>query len=209
MHRRSYNTNVFINCPFDEAYKPLFNAMVFAIFDCGFCARCTLEEDDGSQIRVHKIYELISECRLGIHDLSRAGIDKSTRLPRFNMPLELGISLGAKYFGGAVQRRNACLILDSEKYRYQKFISDIAGQDIQAHDNDPRKMIRIVRNWLMGYSQHLIPGGSVIWNRYKEFNGYLPKLCKESGVGKQEIIYKDYARFVSIWIKLNPRGLTP
>ena len=31
---------VFINCPFDEQYKPLFHAAVFAVIDCGFIPRC-------------------------------------------------------------------------------------------------------------------------------------------------------------------------
>ena len=84
--KQSYNDNVFINCPFDEAYKPLFDALVFAIYDCGFVARCALEESDASRIRVQKIFEIISKCRLGIHDISRIELDKSTKLPRFNMP---------------------------------------------------------------------------------------------------------------------------
>ncbi len=49
-------------------------------------------------------------------------------LPRFNMPLELGIFLGAKRFGSQKQKQKNGLILDREKYRYQSFCSDIAGQ---------------------------------------------------------------------------------
>lgn len=49
------------------------------------------------------------------------------------------------------------MILDSEKYRYQKFISDIAGQDVKAHENDQRILIRVVREWLRNYSQVSIP----------------------------------------------------
>lgn len=203
MHRRDYNENVFINCPFDPAYKPLFNAIVFAVYDCGFVARCALEEDDGSQIRVQKIYEVISHCRLGIHDLSRVRLDRNTRLPRFNMPLELGAFLGAKYFGSQEQRRKACLILDSEKYRYKKFISDISGQDIQAHENDPRKIIRIVRNWLRAYTASSIPSGSVISNRYEAFKADLPLLCKELRLSISELIYNDYVLLVSKWLKVN------
>lgn len=201
--KTKYNENVFINCPFDSAYKPLFNAIVFAVYDCGFVARCALEEDDGSQIRVQKIYEIISKCRLGIHDLSRVKLDKSTRLPRFNMPLELGAFLGAKYFGSNEQSQKVCLILDSEKYRYQKFISDISGQDIQAHANDPRKVIGLVRNWLRVHSQTSIPSGSVILNRYEAFKDDLPPLCKELRLHIKEIIYSDYVLLVSKWLKIN------
>jgi hypothetical protein len=203
MPRQEYNDNVFINCPFDTTYKPLFDAIVFAVYDCGFVARCALEEDDGSQIRVQKIFQIISKCRLAIHDLSRVELDTGTKLPRFNMPLELGVFLGAKYFGSNQQKRKACLILDSEKYRYQSFLSDIAGQDIQAHDNDSQSVIKIVRNWLRSYSQTSIPSGSIIWRRYQVFQAELPLLCKESKLEMKELIYNDYALLVSKWLKVN------
>jgi hypothetical protein len=199
----TYRFNVFINCPFDPNYKLLFDAIVFAVYDCGFIGRCALEEDDGSQIRVQKIFEIISECRLGVHDLSRVEIDRSTKLPRFNMPLELGAFLGAKYFGKSEQKRKVCLILDSKKYRYQKFISDIAGQDIQAHENDPKKIITIVRNWLRAYSQTSIPSGSVIWERYDTFKADLPLLCQELRLNQNELIYNDYVLLVSNWLQIN------
>jgi hypothetical protein len=79
-----------------------------------FVARCALEEDDGSQISVQKIFNIISQCRLSIHDLSRVEVDRSTKLPKFNMPLELGAFLGAKHFGCGGHKRKACLILDTE-----------------------------------------------------------------------------------------------
>lgn len=198
-----YSENVFINCPFDAAYKPLFDAIVFAVFDCGFVARCALEEDDGSQIRVQRIFGIIRQCRLSIHDLSRVEVDRSTKLPRFNMPLELGAFLGAKHFGAGGQKRKACLILDRERYRYQKFISDIAGQDIKAHENDPRTVIRVVRDWLRTYSRTSIPSGSIIWSRYQVFEDDLPLLCEELRLNPKELIFNDYVLLVSRWLKIN------
>jgi hypothetical protein len=85
-----YEKSVFINCPFDGAYKPIFEAIVFAVFDCGFQPRCALEADDAGQVRMEKIFDLIADCRLAINDLSRTDLDPATNLPRFNMPLELG-----------------------------------------------------------------------------------------------------------------------
>jgi hypothetical protein len=202
MPSQRYDENVFINCPFDKAYKPLFDAIVFAVFDCLFVARCALEEDDGSQIRVQRIYKIISECRLSIHDLSRVGVDRSTKLPRFNMPLELGAFLGAKHFGVGGHKKKACLILDTERYRYQKFISDISGQDIRAHENDPRIVIRVVRDWLRTYSKESIPSGSVIWSRYQAFKKDLPLLCKELNLKPKELIFNDYVTLVSRWLTL-------
>ncbi len=59
-----YNDNVFINCPFDAKYKSLFDAMVFAVHDCGFIPRCALEEDDASEVRIDKIYQNLHFSKL-------------------------------------------------------------------------------------------------------------------------------------------------
>jgi hypothetical protein len=37
------NALVFVNCPFDDAYWPLFRARVFAIFACGYRSRVRLK----------------------------------------------------------------------------------------------------------------------------------------------------------------------
>jgi len=83
--------HVFINCPFDKAYKPIFDAIVFAIRDLGFVARSALDIDDGAEVRLAKIERIVEECRYGIHDISNVALDANTGLPRFNMPLELGL----------------------------------------------------------------------------------------------------------------------
>ena len=70
--------------------------LVFAVHDCGVVARCALESDDGSQVRLGKLYAIIAECRYGIHDLSRITLETAHRLPRFNMPLELGSFSGQR-----------------------------------------------------------------------------------------------------------------
>ena len=202
MQPTDYNNNVFINCPFDSDYKHLFDAMVFAIHDCGFIARCTLEEEDASEVRIDKIYNIIADCRYGIHDISRTELDKGSGFPRFNMPLELGIFLGAKKFGVKEQKRKKCLILDTERYRYQQFISDIAGQDIQAHDNNSREVIMHVRNWLRTASRReTIPSGGIIWERYQDFMEKLPQTAREARLIVEELIFNDYTLLVAQWLE--------
>lgn len=63
------------------------------MYDLGFVARCALEEDDAGEFRLSKIERIIEECRFGINDLSAVALDVVTGLPRFNMPLELGLFL--------------------------------------------------------------------------------------------------------------------
>ena len=55
-----YEDNVFINCPFDESYRPLFYATVFTVFDCGYNARSSLEEPYSAENRFTKIAKIIS-----------------------------------------------------------------------------------------------------------------------------------------------------
>jgi hypothetical protein len=111
--------NVFINCPFDRKYRALLRAILFAVHDCGFRARSALEVEDSGEVRVQKILRIISESPFGIHDISRVEPDRSTNLPRFNMPLELGLFLGAKAFGVADQQAKRCIVLDEQPYRYR------------------------------------------------------------------------------------------
>ena len=64
----------------------------------------------------------------GIHDISRTDLDSIHRLPRFNMPLELGIFLGARHYGKVEQRQKKVLIFDIEPFRFQKFMPSIADE---------------------------------------------------------------------------------
>lgn len=201
----TFESNVFLNCPFDDEYLPLRYAILFAIVDCGFIPRCALEIVDGSKLRMHSIKLMIKESRFGIHDISRTQLDPEHRLPRFNMPLEMGIFIGAASFGGGVQRSKSCLILDTEQYRYQKYISDIAGQDIRMHKGLERLAISHVRNWLSAESAaERLPGGQYIFARYLQFRDALPSICTVARTALEEIEYQDFLYFVFEWIKQHP-----
>jgi hypothetical protein len=202
----SYADQVFINCPFDGEYRPMFEALVFAVHDCGFVARCALELEDGSQVRIDKIEQIIDECRLGIHDISRTELDATWSLPRFNMPLELGLFLGAKRYGTGRQRQKLCLILDRDPFRYQKYCSDIAGQDIRSHDGEPHEAVKRVRDWLRNAtveSDVVIPSGSVMVERYERFQSALPLLCDKLRLERDELLFNDFTTLAAEWLKIN------
>lgn len=202
----SYDDNVFVNCPFDEEYRGIMEAVVLAVHDCGFVARSSLELDDGSQVRIEKIFDLMLESRFGIHDLSRTEPDPNSGLPRFNMPLELGIFLGIKRAGTGRQERKSCLILDTERYRYQKFCSDIAGQDIRAHGGDPETAVGEVRNWLRNQthgSGTIIPGAARMRARYRQFMRALPEMCEEVELERDSLIFNDYTTLAAQWLREN------
>lgn len=186
------NSDVFINCPFDPGYRPIFDAIVFCVSDLGFAPRCSLEEDDGGEFRLAKIERLIEECRFGINDLSAVELDVGTGLPRFNMPLELGLFLGCKRFGSPNQSKKRTLVLDRDQYRYRTFISDISGQDIRAHGGDPDRAIREVRDWLRVASNTIaLPGGAEVIHHYRKFRRALPSLCAVLGLEPDRLTFTD------------------
>ncbi len=192
--------NVFINCPFDIEYRTTFEALVFTIHACGFRPRCALELDDASQTRIEKLYNIIEECRFSVHDLSRTELDSINNLPRFNMPLELGLFLGAKRYGDENQRHKRCLILDTERFRYQKFISDIAGMDIREHGADPARASLELRNWLKNVSRRTLPSAKEIGALYDRFQKARLKISAKLGFDNSAIPYADYENMVTDWL---------
>lgn len=221
----AYFRSVFINCPFDSGYLPLFQALVFGVIDCGFVPRCALETEDSGDVRIQKIMRLIEECCYGVHDISRTETTSFTRpdgppdlLPRFNMPLELGIFIGAQRFGNGHQKRKNYLIFDTEPYRFQKFISDLAGQDIKTHgwpasatddikrDNAIRKTLAGLRNWLITKSENnALPGTKSLQSRFFHFQKQLPQLAEALGQHVTEISFHELSALIETWLKVNPQ----
>jgi hypothetical protein len=195
-----YATNVFINCPFDSEYAPLFHAIVFAVIHCGYTVRCALEAEETGATRIDRIYRLIEECRFGVHDISRIEHDPINALPRFNMPFELGVFLGARHFGTVPQREKRCLVLEAERYRYQKYLSDIAGQDIRQHDSEPTKAVGAVRDWLAAArprSARPLPGATAIMRHYGEFQANLPAMLHAAALEPAELGFFDRANLMA------------
>jgi hypothetical protein len=196
--RSTYRRRVFINCPFDDDYWPLMQAIVFAVQACGFIPRCASEADDAGEERLEKITRIIGDCRLSIHDLSRKGPDPVHGLSRFNMPLEMGLCLGAKSFG---QREKTLLVMETQPFDYRKFMSDIAGRDIKHHGDDPAEIIRQVRSWLNAQnSGHDLPGGQALNTLYRRFRDDLPSLLGEMQLDESEVKFIDWSRLIEKWL---------
>lgn len=195
--------DVFINCAFDQGFQPIFRAIVFSVLRSGFVARSALETDDGAENRLLKIQHIIAQSRYGIHDISRTDVDGTPPLPRFNMPLELGMFIGAKRYGAPEQRKKRALIFDIEQYRYQRFISDIAGHDIHAHGADPERAIIEVATWLRQQSRSTtIPGGTQIAQEFAQLQDLLPEILADRQLQEAEMTFGDYTSIVMAFIKV-------
>ena len=82
----AFEDNVFINCPFDDDFRPLLKALVFEIIYLGFTPKLS-QTLSSSSIRINQIKNLIRTCKYGIHDLSRSKAMKKGELPSFICPM--------------------------------------------------------------------------------------------------------------------------
>jgi hypothetical protein len=195
------NRNVFINCPFDTGYQRFFNAIIFTVLRSGFRPRCALETDDASENRFEKICSIIMKCRYGIHDISRTELDATTHLPRFNMPLELGLFLGAKRFGGTGQSAKRCLVLDADRHRFRQFLSDLAGQDIHSHNGLLANLIREIAGWLRDQSRDpKVPGGRKIAAEFETFEKALSAICARRDLEPDELTFGDLTDLIAEYL---------
>jgi hypothetical protein len=205
---------VFLNCPFDEDYKPLFAALVFTTFACGFRPRSALEDSGKGIMRYDRLCELIEDCDFGIHDLSRTEANEEG-LPRFNMPFELGLFLGAQRFGGRRQKRKQTLVVVHTKHVLGKYLSDLAGVDPVAHEGDTQRLVRAVRDFFVralaeeaqtnGAPARRLPGAAAINARFREFQKALPGIAKAGAFDVAELdpieAYIDFTFAVADFLK--------
>lgn len=142
-----FDRNVFINCPFDHAYRPILEAILFCVIDSELTPRIATERLDSGEVRLDKIVRLIEASRYSIHDLSRVQATTSGEFARLNMPFELGVDFGVSRRPGRYLNKRM-LVIAAEPYTYQVAVSDIAGWDVRPHADDFEQAIREVRRWL-------------------------------------------------------------
>lgn len=92
--------------------------------------------------------------------------------------------------------------MDRRRYRYHKFMSDIAGQDISEHSNRPMKAVEAVRNWLRSESRlDDIPGAEYIMRRYRRFKNDLPQLARDAKLNHKRLTFSDYSLMIFRWFE--------
>ena len=184
-----FERSVFINCPFDEGYEPILQAILFCVVYLGLQPRIARERNDSAEARIEKIANLIEESKFSIHDLSRAQAATQGELYRLNMPFEYGIDWACRrWFSGRGAKR--LLILEEKPYRYQAALSDVAGSDIQYHNSDFQVAVRKVRNWLVSEAGVEAPGPARVLARYTDFQGWYYEKQLAAGFSEDDI--KDY-----------------
>jgi hypothetical protein len=165
----AFEKNVFVNCPFDAKYLPLLRPLLFTVIYLGLTPRIALEAIDSGELRLNKIVESIRDSKYSIHDLSRSQAAVAGELYRLNMPFELGVDFGCRVFGKPRHRGKRTLILEAKPHRYKASISDLAGADIECHEDEPYKVIGVVRNWLKNACLAQAAGPALISSAFTDF----------------------------------------
>lgn len=185
----NFNTNIFINCPFDDDYVVLLRPLLFTILYLGMNPCIASERSDSGETRITKICDLIGNAKYGIHDISRIKSDKPNEYFRQNMPFELGVDFGARMFGSGQLKQKKHLILEKDPHDYHAAFSDISGMDIKNHNNKPDNIICAVRNWFYETvgkkdAEEFI----LIWYWYSDFQAQLERDLEDKGLNQKEAL---------------------
>lgn len=197
----AYNNNIFINCPFDNDYYPLLKPLLFTVIYLNLRPNIS-QTQDSDNIRINEIKKLIKNCRYSIHDLSRIEPLSENDLPRFNMPFELGIDVGCKTYSLSNKK---LMILEKEQYRIKEVLSDISGQDIFSHNNEPYNLVKVIRDWYKTiFPRRDTISSKIIWDAFNEFNFDLIEQMESEELNPDDIWsipFSELIQIMKLWIK--------
>jgi len=167
--------SVFLNVPYDRAFENLYLAYIAGLSAFGLIPRATLEIPT-SQRRLQRILKLIEECAYSIHDLSRVGLDrKAPRVPRFNMPFELGLTVAQN----TLNRRQGWYVCETVQYRINKSLSDLNGTDVRVHGGTVRGVFGALNDVFVRNNRQ--PTVQQMYRIYLVLRRNLPRIMKQSG----------------------------
>ena len=198
----NFSKNVFVNCPFDSDYLALLRPLLFTVLYLGYAPRIASAWLDSGEPRITKIVELIRQSKFSVHDLSRIASSEKEELYRLNMAFELGVDFGCRTFGDVESKK--FLILEKERFRYQKALSDLSGSDIKNHNNEPEDLVREVRNWFVETTSSRLASGTLIWEHFNEFMADFFQKRKEQGYRGRDLETmptQEYLDFIREWIE--------
>jgi hypothetical protein len=197
----AFQDQCFINCPFDKPYrKKMLKPLLFTILH--FNLNPVICENPHNRARLDHIMHLMKNSKYGIHDISRMDLSKSTNLPRFNMPYELGIDFGLRNSGDPVLATKIIYVMEKEPYRYIKSISDINGFDPVHHKNKAEDLTKNLRNVLYNTLQPpVVKSGSDIWKDFiKSTSDIRAHLTTYSDDDWLTMPATEYVKYTTDWI---------
>jgi len=137
-------SKAFLNLPFHEDYENVCLALICGLV-CYGITPTIVTESTGSRWRLEKLAELISRCEFSFHDLSYLKLDGPQRVPRFNIPFELGLAIGLH---GNLHEQPRYHVFESKRHRLQQSLSDLNGIDPLIYNRTAVGILRALANRL-------------------------------------------------------------
>lgn len=204
MKTGDFDRNVFINCPYSRDYREFLWAIVFVLVRLGLEPKTASQDSDTGDLRIEKIKRLIETCRHGIHDLSLVISGAAGEPARMNMPYELGIDLGARWFGKAPLDRKVTLVLEKNAGSVKKALSDLGGNDPRTYSGSVDELIGQLRQHFYAFLAKE-PGGipdnfpthDDLWNDWIEFIPWLQRKPDSKARSQKDIEKMEISEFTN------------
>ncbi len=166
---------VFLNIPFDAEFRSLYIAYIVGLIQLGMVPHLA-SEIAGGERRLNRIFQLIQGCRYSIHDLSRIEVSGApVAVPRFNMPLELGMTITWSTLNPDV---HTWFVWESEPHRLQRSMSDLNGTDVCIHHGTPEGALSGLRDSFRRDDPPTVPQMLKV---YRLVNGALHSVFEKNG----------------------------
>ena len=129
------------------------------------------------------------------------------RYSRFNMPFELGIDYACSIFEN---KNKKILVLEKEQYLSNRVLSDLAGSDFVAHNNNPEDIIKGIRNFFISiYDLKEIKYQAAIMMEFQSsfefwYKEYLTGLGYPKKYFPMDVSIKEYINAVNKFFEINP-----
>jgi hypothetical protein len=132
---------IFLNHAFDSRREYLYLSLIGSLASLGLRPRSVVELP-GDTSRLERLHALIRACQYSVHDLSAVELTvRPYRVPRFNMPFELGLAVALK-----LQGEHEFRLLEAVDRRLDQSLSDLKGYDPYIHGATPIGVFDAVRN---------------------------------------------------------------
>jgi hypothetical protein len=126
--RTRKGSDIYFNIPYDPDFEVMLLAYLAYSVCLGLKPRLVLEEVSATP-RLQRIWKTMLACRVSIHDLSRIDV------PRFNMPVELGMAIALQNLKGVEEHR--CVAFVGNRRKFEKAASNLRGLDPLCHRGRP------------------------------------------------------------------------
>jgi hypothetical protein len=163
---------VFVNCPFSQDHRDIFDAIVFTLAYYGFNPVLAQHRRRGG--RLEFILRQLRDCEFSVHDITPViGEDGGARR---NTAFELGLWWGAGKDGKT-------LVFTAEKESLRKSFSDLDGHDFPEHAGGGAELARKLAQCILSrYPEtKIFPKPQTAQAVFKQFSASFAAYCKKWG----------------------------